>query len=160
VLRQLVLRSVSLKAAVVARDPLEHGERAILNFGHTLGHALERVSEYRTPHGFAVAAGMVVAACAGELAGITETGTARELAAALAALGLPVAPPANVSDAELLRATGTDKKVRQGRARYVLLRRLGEVARPDAHAWTFELAEPLVRAALVAARALAGPAQW
>lgn len=155
VLRAVVLRSVELKAGVVARDPLEQGERAILNFGHTVGHALELVSHYLVPHGFAVAAGMMVAACAGELAGITEAGTARQLAAALAALGLPLAPPPGLSDSVLLAATGTDKKARRGRSRYVLLRRAGEVARPDGVAWTFELEQPLLRAALSAARALA-----
>jgi 3-dehydroquinate synthase len=157
VLRAVVLRSVELKAGVVARDPLEAGERAILNFGHTVGHALERVSDYLVPHGFAVAAGMVVAACAGELAGVTEAGTARELATVLAALGLPLAPPPALADSALLAATSSDKKARLGRSRYVLLRRPGEVARPDALAWTFELEQPLLRAALSAARALAAP---
>ena len=157
VLQAIVLRSVALKAAVVARDPREQGERAILNFGHTLGHALERVTGFRLPHGFAVAAGMVVAAGAGELAGVTETGTARTLAEVLAELALPVAPPDGVSDAELLAATALDKKARGGRTRYVLLRRPGEVARPADGAWTFELPEPLLRQALAAARALARP---
>src|SRR5690606_38741933 len=65
-LEALVRRSVEIKAAVVAADPLEGGRRATLNAGHTIGHALEVATEYALPHGFAVAIGLVVEAEAGE----------------------------------------------------------------------------------------------
>jgi len=151
-LHQLILASVAIKAAVVARDPLESGERAVLNFGHTVGHALELLTDYRLPHGYAVAIGMVAAAHAGEAASITEPGTARALRETLAALALPSSPPMPLSADALLAAAGTDKKGRRGRTRYVLLRRLGEVAQPPDGGWTFELSDDIVRQALAALR--------
>ena len=139
-LAELIARSVQIKAAVVGRDPLEQGERAVLNFGHTLGHALERVTGYTVAHGHAVAIGMVLAARLGEVLEVTEPGTARALADVLAALGLPVELPGGVAWNALLEATATDKKGRRGRARFVLLRRIGEVAK-QGEEWTWPVPE-------------------
>jgi 3-dehydroquinate synthase len=149
-LAEAIARSVAIKAQVVADDPHERGERAILNFGHTLGHALELHHEYRLPHGFAVAIGMVAAARIGEHLGVSEPGTVPALRAALSALELPVALPERPALDALLAATRLDKKARAGRTRYVLLRRPGAVAR-DGPAWTFEIPDAAVLAALQAA---------
>ncbi|HUP89099.1 MAG TPA: 3-dehydroquinate synthase, partial [Longimicrobiales bacterium] len=78
-LNALIKRSVELKARHVSEDVHEAGARAALNFGHTIGHALEHVSHFALPHGSAVALGMVAEAAAGELIGITERGTAEQL---------------------------------------------------------------------------------
>src|SRR5690606_4159708 len=75
-LEYLIARSVDLKANVVSEDPLESDRRAILNFGHTVGHALERCTNYRLPHGFAVSAGMCAEAALGQAAGFTNRGAA------------------------------------------------------------------------------------
>lgn len=136
VLARLVARSVEIKASVVARDPLERGQRACLNFGHTLGHALERVTNYGMPHGFAVAVGMCLEAQLGEALALTEPGTAAMLVEVLTALGLPVAPPPGVTARELLAATRTDKKARASRVRYALLRRPGAAFVPTDGSWT------------------------
>jgi 3-dehydroquinate synthase len=124
-----VLRSVELKAEVVGRDEREGSYRQILNFGHTIGHALEAASGYRTPHGTAVGLGMVLEARLGERLGITERRTANRLAHALEALGLPGHPPPDTDTAAALAYLTADKKRREGRLHCVLLRRLGDVER-------------------------------
>jgi 3-dehydroquinate synthase len=134
-----VLRSVELKASVVSEDEFEGGYRQILNFGHTLGHALEAASQYSLGHGSAVALGMVLEAEIGERLGVTEPGTRERLASVLDNL----VEPARGLDVEaavpFLRA---DKKVRSGRSRVVLLRRLGEV--DPGEGWSHEVAESTI----------------
>jgi 3-dehydroquinate synthase len=124
VAQALVARSVALKAAVVEADEREGGVRQVLNFGHTLGHALEAASEFRVAHGSAVAVGMVLEAELGERLGVTEPGTRAVLEASLAALHLPGLP--SLDPDRVLGYLGADKKARAGRARYALLRRMGE----------------------------------
>ncbi len=124
-----VRRSVEIKGDVVSRDEREGGLRQILNFGHTVGHALEGVSDYSIPHGAAVSMGMVVEARLGEELGITQEGTARRLGRVLEGFGLPVTVPAGLSSSRILPFLRSDKKVRDGRLGMVLLERLGVVAR-------------------------------
>jgi 3-dehydroquinate synthase len=90
VLTEIVRRSIAVKARVVAADEREAGERALLNYGHTIGHAIETVTDYaRYRHGEAVAIGLVAAARLGERLGVSETGLADRTAALLSRLGLP-----------------------------------------------------------------------
>jgi 3-dehydroquinate synthase len=147
-LASLITRSIEIKAHFVSEDVHEHGARAALNFGHTIAHALERVTDYRIAHGDAVAAGMLVEAAAGELAGITAAGCEEELRRALAALKLPMADLGNMDSMALLDATRTDKKTRAGEQRYTLLARMGEVARDEHGNWTAVLPDSVVREAL------------
>ncbi|MDH3303978.1 MAG: 3-dehydroquinate synthase [Gammaproteobacteria bacterium] len=117
-----IQRSCELKAEVVAGDERETGRRAILNFGHTFGHAIERCLGYgEWLHGEAVAAGMIMAA---DLSGITAADLAR-LKGLVGAAGLPTEAPAIAGD-RWLEAMGMDKKIRQKQLRFVLLRALGE----------------------------------
>jgi len=139
-----ILRSVQLKAEVVGQDEFESGYRQILNFGHTIGHAIEAASGYTLGHGQSVALGMLAEADIGERVGVTEAGTRDRLASVLAEL-LPSGPP-SIRDAAVLQHLGTDKKMRAGRARYVLLRTLGEV--DPGEAWTHEVPDRVVREAL------------
>ena len=116
-----VQRSCELKAEVVAEDEREAGRRAILNFGHTFGHAIERCQGYGDwLHGEAVAAGMVMAA---ELSGIADDDVER-LRKLIDSAGLPVRPPA-IGAAAMREAMGMDKKVLKDRLRFVLLSELG-----------------------------------
>lgn len=147
-LASLITRSVEIKAHFVSEDVHEHGARAALNFGHTIAHALERVTDYRLSHGDAVAAGMMVEVAAGELAGVTASGAEAELRHALAALKLPTAPVGSIDPAALLAATRNDKKTRAGEQRYTLLARIGEVARDEHGDWTVALPDSVVREAL------------
>lgn len=147
-LDRLVRGSVRLKAAVVARDALEAGERAVLNFGHTIGHAVELLTSFRIPHGEAVAMGMVAEARIGERAGVTREGTADEVRAAVRAMGLPDVLPGSLSPDAILEAARTDKKARGGAVRYSLLRSIGTPARADDGGWTVGVEPGVARAAL------------
>lgn len=145
---RLVAGSVRVKVGVVTRDARESGERAILNFGHTIGHALERVTDYAVPHGHAVAAGMVTEARIGERSGVTEAGAATTVRAALRAVGLPTGFPPGIDTAALLTAARTDKKARDGRVRYALISRVGAAARTPAGGWTHTVSRADMAAAL------------
>jgi 3-dehydroquinate synthase len=117
-----IRRSCELKAEIVAEDERESGRRAILNFGHTFGHAIERCQGYgEWLHGEAVAAGMVMAARLGG----GDRAAADRLEGLLGRAGLPIQPP-GVAPADMLAAMGMDKKVQGKRLRFVLLRELGD----------------------------------
>jgi 3-dehydroquinate synthase len=126
-LQRLLERSAGAKARVVAADEREGGLRAILNYGHTLGHAVETLSGYGTYlHGEAVALGMLAA---GELSlamGLWQPGDQQRQRAVIAAAGLPLAWPALNPQAVLACLQG-DKKVRHGKVRFVLPTAIGAV---------------------------------
>ena len=144
-LDRLVADSIRVKTAHVARDVAEAGVRAVLNFGHTVGHAVERLSDYTIPHGEAVAMGMVAEAGIGEVAGVTEPGTEDRIREVLASLGLPTAPPAaQVDAAGLVEAARTDKKARAGATMYVLLSGIGSAARASDGGWTHAVPDAMV----------------
>ncbi len=127
-MHELIARSIEIKAAVVQRDERESGVRKILNFGHTIGHAIEQLSGYALLHGEAVAIGMVIEARLGERTGATAPGTAARIERCVLAAGLPAALPAAMPASAIVAATRTDKKVRQGRVEYSLPARIGEMA--------------------------------
>ena len=128
VLGSVVAGASSVKVAVVAEDEAEEGRRMILNFGHTLGHALEK--SQGLPHGYAVSQGMAAAAALSVRAGLLPSGEAERLEALLARFGLPLAAGPEAWD-HVLEALGKDKKRRGGDVRLILLERLGRaVARP------------------------------
>lgn len=124
--------SVKAKAAIVGRDEHETGERALLNLGHTFGHALEAWTGYsdRLLHGEGVAIGMCLAFRFSEHQGMCPAGTADRVARHLAAVGLPTRLadiPGDAADAEtLLRLMGQDKKVRDGALTFILARDIGD----------------------------------
>jgi 3-dehydroquinate synthase len=146
-LTAVVTASVRVKAAVVAGDEWESGRRAILNFGHTVAHALEKVADYTLLHGEAVAIGMPIEARLGETLGLTEPGTAAALEDVLRGLGLPVSPPAQAAE-RVVEAMAHDKKARGGTVRFAFLKRLGQAAVGDEGSWTFEAPLDLVARAL------------
>ena len=120
-LSHAIQRSCEIKSQVVAEDERESGRRAILNFGHTFGHAIEHCQGYgEWLHGEAVASGMVMAAMLSDIAQ-DELGRLVDLTRRA---GLPVKPPKIGADA-MMRAMGMDKKVLQKELRFVLLKKLG-----------------------------------
>lgn len=145
-LERLVARSVALKAEVVRADFREAGLRQILNFGHSLGHAVEAASEYAMPHGSAVALGMILEAEVGEAMGVTQVGTALALEEFAREAGLPTGIPPYASPQELMTRAGTDKKNRDGALRFVLLKALGEVDPGDG--WSHNVDPRLVQTIL------------
>lgn len=144
---RLVLGSVAVKVRVVAGDEREGGRRRILNFGHTIGHAVEHLSTYEILHGDAVAIGMVAEARLGELAGWTLHGLADEIGDLCTTIGLPVhIPPAFDADAIIALMRG-DKKARSGVAEYALPLRCGEMNAFEGR-YALALDEAIVRAAI------------
>ncbi|HYF59169.1 MAG TPA: 3-dehydroquinate synthase [Burkholderiaceae bacterium] len=124
-LERAVFRSCEIKASVVARDEREGGLRAILNFGHTFGHAIEAGLGYgEWLHGEAVGAGMVMAADLSRRLGLLDDRGAERLREAVAAAGLPVRGP-RWPAARWVELMASDKKAQQGTPRFVLLERLG-----------------------------------
>jgi 3-dehydroquinate synthase len=127
VLEDLVARSVRIKAEVVARDERESGVRAFLNYGHTLGHAIESATGYRAyTHGQAVAIGMVFAARLSLRLGLCSPETSRRQEELLHRAGFPGVLP-RVPSGELYRRMLLDKKARAGRIQFVLTRKIGVV---------------------------------
>jgi 3-dehydroquinate synthase len=125
-LTHAVVRSCEIKAQVVAADERESGERALLNFGHTFGHAIESGMGYgHWVHGEAVAAGMVMAADLSARLGMIATEDARRVRDLVAHAGLPVAGPVSLSAERYLDLMAVDKKAARGKIRFVLLERLG-----------------------------------
>lgn len=123
-LDDMIYACVDIKRRVVENDETEKGERMLLNFGHTLGHALEKYYNFTTlTHGQAVAVGMALIAHAGERNGITAPGTARRIEEVLRRLGLPHTDPAPLP--ELLKAAHADKKRAADGLNLVLLREIG-----------------------------------
>ena len=119
----VVRRNVEIKAAVVAEDEFEGGRRKILNFGHTLGHAIEQLSGFAVTHGHAVARGMVLAARGAERLGYSPAGTLEQVAGAVERLGLPTDCPYGAD--QLYGAATADKKRSGGTIDVVVLEEIG-----------------------------------
>jgi 3-dehydroquinate synthase len=142
-----VTRSVKIKSEVVTSDTHERGRRKILNFGHTLGHAVEQVSGYALLHGEAVAIGMVIEARLAEQVGIAEPGTSSAIERVVARAGLPTMPPASLNSSDILRATKADKKTRAGSVEYALPSRIGSMAGAE-RGWAVPVDDSAVLAVL------------
>jgi 3-dehydroquinate synthase len=125
-LTHVVRRSCEIKAAIVARDEREQGERALLNLGHTFAHALESATSYKEwLHGEAVGAGLAMAAAMSSECGLLAPADAARVRALIERAGLPTRV-VSVTAQSALEHMRTDKKVLGGRLRLVLLRRIGE----------------------------------
>lgn len=121
----LIYTCVDIKRQVVENDEKEKGERALLNFGHTAGHAIEKLWNFSTvSHGAAVGIGMVMITKAGEAHGITEKGTSERIAAVLKKYNLPVEDSHSVSD--IVNAMQSDKKRTGNGIKLVMLSQIGE----------------------------------
>lgn len=128
-LTAIIRRSVEIKAGIVARDEREAGLRKVLNFGHTIGHALEALDDYANPHGHAVAMGLVLEALIAERMGIADHGTASAIRRVVKRANLPVMTARTKSVADsIIAGTYADKKSRGGRVEYALPARIGEMA--------------------------------
>lgn len=127
-----IKRSCELKAEVVGADEREGGLRAILNFGHTFGHAIEALSGYgKFMHGEAVSMGMVMAGRLSLALGLCQPDVPQRIERLLVSLGLPVAPPQGVGAGAMVDSIRLDKKVSGSRMRFVLATSIGEVVLRD-----------------------------
>ena len=141
---QLVTRSVEIKAAVVREDLREGGLRHVLNFGHTIGHAIEAASEYTLLHGEAIAIGMVLECELAERAGVAATGTAERVRRVVARAKLPAAMPEMLDVEQVMSLMSSDKKARAGVTRFALPTRIGAMA-GKAEGWTLAIDDKLTR---------------
>ena len=148
-LERLVRRSVEIKASVVSQDEREQGRRAILNFGHTIGHAIEATSKYEVLHGEAVAIGMVYESRLAESLGIAAAGTAPRIARVLDLLHLPTERPDASQVDDLIAAMRNDKKTRGGEIRLALPTSIGNPHGSDGGGWTVAVNEDAIRQVLV-----------
>jgi 3-dehydroquinate synthase len=144
---ELIIRSIELKALVVERDEHEAGLRKILNFGHTLGHAIESLGGYELLHGEAVSIGMALEAEVGERAGISARGTADAVRQVLAAAGLPASRPRALDPDRVIEAARADKKTRAGSIELAVPLAIGSMA-GEASGWTARIGEELIREVL------------
>ena len=149
-LTQLIAGSVAIKAGVVAEDTREGGLRQILNFGHTIAHAIERELSYRIAHGDAVAIGMVVEARLAERIGLATDGLHIAVESAVNLAELPSSAPVGLSPDAIIAATYGDKKSRSGSVRYALPRAIGDMEPADGR-WSIEISDSIVREILLSA---------
>jgi 3-dehydroquinate synthase len=125
VLEEVVFQTARIKAEVVAQDERDFGLRSILNYGHTIGHAIETVSGFKIEHGGAVALGMLAAARISQKMGTMDKAAATRLKNLIQKAGLPAKMP-KLDPKKLIQAMQHDKKVRQDKIRFVLLREIGD----------------------------------
>ena len=124
-LEKLVLETARIKAEVVEKDEKELGLRSILNYGHTIGHAIETVSNFQLQHGQAVAIGMTAAARLSSSMGILDTEEAVRLQNVIEKAGLPTEMP-DLPTEDILSAMQHDKKIQRDKIRFILLKSIGE----------------------------------
>ena len=142
-----IVRSIEIKASIVSRDEREEGLRKTLNFGHTIGHAIELISGYSLLHGEAVAVGMALEGRLAEQIGVAEPGTADAIAGALRAFSLPTTLPDSFESDAVIAAMGSDKKARGGRTRFALPSRIGQMAGEES-GWTVAVSNDQLREVL------------
>ena len=143
----LVSRSIEIKADVVRRDEREGGVRKILNFGHTIGHAVELLSDYSMLHGDAIAVGMAYESTLAERCGVAAAGTADRIQHAVETAGFEARRPASMSPDRIVAATHGDKKARAGRVEYALPSRVGAMAGASS-GWSIAVEDELVLSVL------------
>jgi len=143
----LIVRSMEIKADIVSRDEREEGLRKTLNFGHTIGHAVELVSGYSLLHGEAVAIGMALESRLAERIGVAQTGTAATITKVLQSAGLPTDLPPGIEPDAVIEAMRSDKKGVSGKTRLALPLRVGEMAGAEA-GWTVQVGDDQLREVL------------
>jgi 3-dehydroquinate synthase len=142
VMEELIARNVAIKAGVVEADEREARLRQILNYGHTIGHAVERLLDYELRHGECVSLGMIVENRIAANRGLLSRAEADRIARLLGMFGLPTQFPRFLPPGEIIAATRGDKKVRGASVTYVLLGSLGEPV------WVNDLRDEEIAAAL------------
>jgi 3-dehydroquinate synthase len=146
-LTDLIVGSIEIKGRIVARDEHEGGVRKILNFGHTIGHAIEMLSDYKLAHGEAVSIGMTLESRVAEKAGVARKGVADEIVNALSSAGLPVERPNEMEADRILEVMRADKKKLAGAVRYALPQDIGVMAARNS-GWTVSVSDAIVREVL------------
>jgi len=124
-LEEMIMRSCSVKKLVVEKDPLEQGDRALLNLGHTIGHAIEKAKNFELYHGECVALGIVAAAFISWKKEFLSMDEYYEIRDMFVPFYLPISVD-NIDPAEILSLTKADKKMEAGKIKFVLLKKIGK----------------------------------
>ena len=146
-MQPIIERSIKIKGDAVTADAREQGRRKSLNFGHTLGHAIETASAYSLLHGEAIAIGMVLEARLAERLGVAERGTASKIRAAVEGAQLPATIPRTIDRDRIVGLTHADKKSRAGTVEYALPARIGAMAGTES-GWAVAVQDDFVRLVL------------
>lgn len=146
-LTNIVKRAVTIKANIVKKDEREQNERNVLNFGHTIGHALEKISHYRLLHGYAVAYGILVESNISHILGLLSSDQLLIIKNLLARLGIKDSALKKYDITKLIQATKNDKKVRSGKVHYSLLQKIG-MAHTTNNTYLHPVNDKIVRQAL------------
>ena len=147
-LNQIVQRAVTIKATIVKNDERENNQRAILNFGHTIGHALEHLTNYKLLHGYAVALGILVEAKIAELMNVLQPQQYLLIKTLFSQLDIQSKQLSNIDVDEVIRRTQFDKKKRAGVVHYVLLQDVGSVYASNQQ-FTHSIPDDLVKKAFL-----------
>jgi len=143
----VIVRSIEIKADIVSHDEREEGLRKTLNFGHTIGHAVELLSGYSLLHGEAISIGMALEGRLAEKIGVAQAGTADAISNALRTAGLPIDLPQPFNRDGIVEAMGSDKKGRSGQTRFALPLRIGAMAGAES-GWTVSVSHAQLREVL------------
>lgn len=147
VLKQIAFKNCSIKASVVEEDPTEKNKRRILNYGHTIGHAVESASGFELLHGECVGIGMIAAGKIERLLGLVQDDRTDRIEALLKKLALPIVIPANLKKDKLINLLRMDKKAIGKWPRFVLLESLGVTLCRDGQ-WAHEVSQDIVEQCL------------
>ncbi len=124
---QIIRHAMAVKISIIQGDPFEEGVRASLNFGHTIGHAIESLSNFSIRHGEAVSIGMLLETKLGESLGITENGLTDRLISCLSNLGLPLEIPKSIGKSQIIEQMQFDKKRKNGNLYFSIPEKVGKV---------------------------------
>ncbi len=127
ILENIVEKAIKIKVNIVSSDEKENNQRMILNFGHTIGHALEKITQYTLLHGYAVALGMLVEAKIAQLLGFLSYEDYNAIRLLLLKLNISGNQLKEIHSDAIIQATKTDKKIKDNKVRYVLLKKIGQV---------------------------------
>lgn len=147
VLQQIASKNCSIKAAVVEEDPTEKNKRRILNYGHTIGHAVETASGFELLHGECVGIGMIAAGKIEKMLGLVNDDRIERIEAMLKKLGLPTTIPASLKKEPLIELLKMDKKAVGKWPRFVLLEAMGTTLCRDGQ-WAHEVSQELIESCL------------
>lgn len=147
-LKYVVERAIQIKVDVVSKDEKELHQRMIFNFGHTIGHALEKITDYTLLHGYAVALGILVEAKISQLSGFLSQHEYQIIQTLLLQLNISGQQLKNMDLDLIIRATKSDKKAQSNSVRYILLKELGQVVNENNN-YAFPISDEIVKAALI-----------
>ncbi|MCC2667256.1 MAG: aroB [Gammaproteobacteria bacterium] len=150
-LQDIIQRAITVKINIVSQDERENGLRAILNFGHTMGHALEKIMNYTLLHGYAVALGILVEAKISQLLGFLSDVSYQTIQALFLKLSISADLLKKIDIEKLIMATKRDKKIKSGNVRYVLLKNIGQVYN-EGNNFIHPVTDEIVRNALLEIR--------